>query len=493
MIPMRQLFEEKNIQIIGKILLILMILIGFSFFSSYFDFDEAGQFWISKGLNHESAPFSETGGLSDVIINNHDYNLDPGGFSILLHFWSMVSDNYIWLRILPYFFFVLTIYFCYKFVNLKMENKVYVVTFCFLFFFLPHIWGAGLRLRAYSMEILGIVISLYNLQKMEMSFKTRTLMVTSLSLCFFMTSRYSFNIVAFTVSLCVLLLIIKQQFSWSKKILLYAGYSLPLLITLGFIYFFSLSYQNSNVGEVSYLQYLSNDFTILLAPVSLFYFLIIGLECYLYFKLKSHAQNSSIFFVTIVTNILFLLLSSFGLHPWDVLSSRCISMLTLTYLCLVLFVFEFLEIKFSSHRVPQIVFTLFFIISVLKICFLFKLDRQNTLTDIQTLNIENKRIFIDRWENPTMRYQFEYGELRGLKNYPNNIFFLSKGNHRISDTKLPLNEWYQTQPGFNELSNYDILIAPELFSYRSDEQKQSIWKCINKYNRVFIKSENQHN
>jgi len=159
----------------------------------------------------------------------------------------------------------------------------------------------------------------------------------------------------------------------------------------------------------------------------------------------------------------------------------------------VLFVFEFLEIKFSAHRIPQVVFALFIIIAASKLCFLFKLDRQNTLTDILTLNIENKRIFIDRWENPTMRYQFEYGELRGLKNYPNNIFFLSKGNHRISDTKLPLKEWYQTLPGFNELSDYDILIAPELFSCRSDEQKYSIWKCINNYNRVFIKSENQHN
>lgn len=491
MTRMSLLFNEKRIQNFGIILLILLVLVGLSFFSPYFDFDEAGQFWISKGLNHESAPLSVASGLSDVIVNNHDYNLDPGGFSVLLHFWSMISDNYVWLRILPYLFFVLTIYFCYRFVNLKLENKVYVVAFCFLLFFLPHIWGAGLRLRAYSMEVLGILFTLYNLQKLELSFKTRTLMVTSLSLCFFMTSRYSFVIVAFVVSLFVFLLVFKQHLSWSKRLILYARYSLPLLVTLGLIFFFSLSYQNSNVGEVSYLQYLSNDFKILLKPVSLLYFLILGLECYLYVKLKSHAHNNSIIFVTILTNILFLLLSSIGLHPWDVLSSRCISMVTLTNLCLVLFVFEYFEMKYPSQRIPQIVFAIFSIIVVLKVCFLFNLDRQNTLTDLQTINIDNKRIFIDRWENPTIRYQFEYGELRGIKNYPNNIYFMAKGNHRINAAKLTLKEWYQTQPGFNNLTDYDILIAPELFDLKSDEQKGSIWKCINKYNRVFVKDKNE--
>ena len=68
-------------------------------------FDESGQFWISKGLNHYSEVYAASGGLSDVIENNRHYNLDPGGFSVLLYFWLLINDSStFFLRLLPYLF-----------------------------------------------------------------------------------------------------------------------------------------------------------------------------------------------------------------------------------------------------------------------------------------------------------------------------------------------------------------------------------------------------
>lgn len=52
------------------------------------NYDEAGQFFMSRGLNHYSEPNSVSGSLWDVVIQNQHYNRDPGGFSMILYFWS---------------------------------------------------------------------------------------------------------------------------------------------------------------------------------------------------------------------------------------------------------------------------------------------------------------------------------------------------------------------------------------------------------------------
>ena len=123
----------------------------------YLWFDEAGQFWIAKGLNHDSDPMSATGGILEVIKNNQNYNLDPGGFSLLLHFWSFVGNGYLWLRLLPFLFFVLTIigfiYLAYRWTG----NKYTAVLMGFIPMIIPMIYHEAFEVRAYSMEVLGVV------------------------------------------------------------------------------------------------------------------------------------------------------------------------------------------------------------------------------------------------------------------------------------------------------------------------------------------------
>ena len=85
--------------------IILFIIIGIYFislfaisknlFTPYLWYDEAGQFFISKGLNHDSNPMENEKGITYVVQNNSFYNMDPGGFSILLHFWSKISNSHI--------------------------------------------------------------------------------------------------------------------------------------------------------------------------------------------------------------------------------------------------------------------------------------------------------------------------------------------------------------------------------------------------------------
>jgi len=92
------------------LIIYLLVYVFFALLSPYFWFDEAGQIYMSLGLNHFSPPNSPLGSIGDVILNNNKYNLDPGGFSVILFVWLKASTNYIWVRILPYLFFIISIF-----------------------------------------------------------------------------------------------------------------------------------------------------------------------------------------------------------------------------------------------------------------------------------------------------------------------------------------------------------------------------------------------
>ncbi len=66
--------------------------------------DEAAQFWISQGLINYAKPFSVPGGLGEVVYHNYRENLDPGGFSLLAHYWTKISTDIAWLRLMPLLF-----------------------------------------------------------------------------------------------------------------------------------------------------------------------------------------------------------------------------------------------------------------------------------------------------------------------------------------------------------------------------------------------------
>ena len=121
-------------------------------------FDESGQFWISKGLNHYSEVYAASGGLSDVIENNRHYNLDPGGFSVLLYFWLLINDSStLFLRLLPYLFFLgfASVVFLYTYKSSKnILEAAFLTTLLFLWEVTANEMG---EVRGYTMEMCGVV------------------------------------------------------------------------------------------------------------------------------------------------------------------------------------------------------------------------------------------------------------------------------------------------------------------------------------------------
>lgn len=471
----------------------------------YLWYDEAGQFWIAKGLNHDSDPMSPVGSVVDVVRNNHDYNLDPGGFGLLLHFWSMINNGYIWLRTLPILFFIGTIL---SFVHLSYrwtKNKYIAVLMGFVPVFTNMIMREMSNIRAYSMEIMGVVVAVMAIDYIKEKVTPKRLLLFSLLISLFMTSRYSYIIVAFVASTYILWLIYKTDESNNKKLLMAGVYALPLLVTLTCIYFMALRYQNPGLEELNYLDYISSKSSILLKNSNLVLFFKLGLIVWLCWKIKDtplFGKYIGLAYVTLATNFIFLVLSALGKHPWGAIESRCVSMATLVFVSTTAFwceVLNYVEQRIEI-RYAVLVFIVFQYINPQYINPLLKSSNTlsdsnytNELLELQSLPYnENARFYVDRWSSPSIRYLFEYGEMQGLYRYPDNFVFAKGQKHCIKNGDsivLSKEDFYNTQPYMNELMDYDILIATELHMFKPDNSDK--WEPLtdNEENSVWIKKE----
>lgn len=490
-----KLNKVTDIIFYSTIIGLYLLIIGFSYeckMDPYLWFDEAGQFWIAKGLNHDSDPFSTTRGLLDVIENNSNYNMDPGGFSVILHLWSSVSNNYLWLRTLPSLFFVFTIlgwiYLSYRWT----KNVKIAILLGFVPVLVPMLFNEAFELRAYSMEVLGCVVGCIVMDSLFRQISYSKLLLWSCVLSFFVTSRYSYVIVAFFISTYILYLIFKQSETLRTKVLQTIVYVLPLFITLGLVYVLSMRLQNPNLSALSYLPYLSSNIKLLFRTESLWLFFDLAIILWVTF-INRNAEfikpYVGLVYVTLVTNVTFLVISFLGLHPWSAETTRCISMITLVYISLSAILGMILKYAISKVNIQ------FFLIGIVGLLFLslYRSDvseskeRQNALTNYLQLNLDSAYVYVDRWESPCMRYQFEYGSLQGYATYPSHFTFEKYVSHRLDslDNFPTLQEFYNTQPNLDEIEQFNILIVPELYKFKGGTP--NLWNSVNNQNQVWIR------
>ena len=130
-------------------------------------YDESIQFWISKGIGPDEAPLSDAKGLLSVIEINKYKNMEPSGFSILLHFWTYISNHHVWLRLLPFLFLIgcmlSFIYLSY----LWLKNLSVAILMGFIPVIDNMLLYLGFDIRGYSMEAFGTIISLIALESLK--------------------------------------------------------------------------------------------------------------------------------------------------------------------------------------------------------------------------------------------------------------------------------------------------------------------------------------
>lgn len=406
----------------------LILLIGFIFFNllnPFLWFDEAGQFFISLGLNHFSEPNSLPGTLNEVLLNNNKFNLDPGGFSILLFLWLKISTNYIWIRLLPFLFFISSV-----FLTIEISKKVYDFKnpwiYGFLLFAIPQLVFRSIELRAYTMEALSILISIYlivNFKNLN-SYKLLTISILSSIL---ISSRYS-SILLFGV---VTLLIFRKVYTSSlnpinkiKKVIIF---STPLLISVISSYFLVLKNQNPSLSKVNYAPYLSDNFFLFFQGnnwihlCSLFFLITI-------FVLDKNLLNNLKFLIlsSILINFTFISVSFFGLYPYSPFDERNLGIFIYTFLPIIYWISIRYEPKINFINYSIFPIFLFVSYSVLFSVILNGNWRKNNLNN-DLINYEfpsQKIIYVYKDLIPSVRYLFEYTPNKFNLNYPEDFIFL---------------------------------------------------------------------
>jgi hypothetical protein len=167
-----------------------------------FWFDEAVQFWISRGVPPFAAPHSPPGGIVAVVRENGRHNLDPGAFSVLLHVWMKFGRSPTWLRILPLAFFLAGLGAMARLGWVWRRSPLFSLFSAAVPLAYPLILYHATEVRAYSMEFAGVAIGCLLLQGLPGASAGR-LAATGALLGVFMGSRYSYAI--FVGAACLVL------------------------------------------------------------------------------------------------------------------------------------------------------------------------------------------------------------------------------------------------------------------------------------------------
>lgn len=448
----------------------------------YLWYDESGQFWIAKGLNHDSDPYSPEGTIADVIDNNQFYNMDPGGFGIIAHYWTMINNHVIWLRMLPFLFFIGIVYLFFKMSKDYLEDTSVAVLAIFIPFFFPTMLNMAFEFRAYSMEVLGTFLLVFGLDKLKNDFSTKNVLIYGIICAIFMTSRYAVVIMTVASSFYVLYLILRIPDNFKHKLKLAFAYALPISIGIAYIYLFALRYQNSGLEQLKYLQYLSNDPTVLFRPINAAYLILVfGLIPFVVVpKLRQlTVKYRTLIMICLILHALYLTLSLIGIYPWRVGSKSNLSINLLLLFTIYILAADFIKRK---EWVPVMMSFSLIVFGAATVTgfnrYLYpKHDNSiyplqdmhaNTHYDFDQIETEkHHKIFVESWENPFIRYEYEYGRHKANTHqfYPNR-FYLQKGVPHPHFTKPESLESFQKKlPKMNQLKGFDLIISSDLYDW----------------------------
>ena len=405
-----------------------------------FDMDEAGQFWMAKGLNHDSAPYSSFGTLQDALKNNRYYNMDPGGFTALLYFWSKISNDIHFLRILPilfYFGFLLGLFLIGKHL---LRSSMWALAFTLLgvlphfqnlFHYLSFPFAARVGyLRAYTMEMCGVVLTVAYMLKhrADERLSYSYLLKLSILMAFFCTSRYGFVITAFALSLRTLLRLYVHRDSLADFFKRSVVFGLPLLLMVATIYFGETKYQN---GDIRLLPYYT---TLHMKPVLLLSWLSVSLYLVAFYSLHQlkvqKKRPCELFIITLFVGPVFLILSALNIYPWSPLSTMPVMILT-QFSLMYIFLNWLQKIILDKLFIPILASVLILLNLVLwpmGIRSLSHNDNTEELSEIENACQSGKPVLVSSGMNPVCRYLFEYGILKS-NGYPSFFSFQTGTPH----------------------------------------------------------------
>ena len=166
-------------------------------------YDEAAQIWIANGLHQYSAVHEEPKGWRDVVRNNRFANLDPGGYSLLFHLWTRIDQGIVWLRLSPFLFFLLTLVVLVRHAWELTGSRTAALLAAFIPFAYGEVLAFAFEIRAYSMEVAGVVTVGYVLHRAVRAPSLGNHLALGIVCAISLGSRYSFVVVTLAALLAL--------------------------------------------------------------------------------------------------------------------------------------------------------------------------------------------------------------------------------------------------------------------------------------------------
>ncbi len=467
-------------------IILILILLSLNLSYPFLWFDEAVSFWIAKGVKIDAEPFALTGGLKEMIYYNRYYNLDPGGFSFILYYWTKFSENHVYLRSLPFILFIFSFILCYKIIKNILNHRSIALFISCGFLFFSNYYGSAFELRAYSFELFSTLLCIFSLQTLKINSSFINKLSLSILIALFMTGRYPSMIISFFSLVIILFSSFPSKKKTIEHIIFFSILFLPFTIVTTFIYFIFYRYQKEFSQQLPYLNYLNADLLYLLSPLNLFF--VISLIFISIFYIK---QRNNVLLFSILINLLFIFLSLIGKYPYDPSSTRC-NFITLSIFISLIIIFKkpLINLFKNSFTKISLSFSLFYLTCFFSSIFLPRFDKPAELYSVlNSLNFTSKpKIYVDRWSNPSLRYLYEYGNLSNKRKqhfYPKNFKLMSDKKNHLNTIDKIINK-YKNNKKMNELIDFDIIIGAE-FEHYTDQSSRNKWEKVISNESFFTK------
>ncbi|MBJ6727302.1 glycosyltransferase family 39 protein [Geomonas sp. Red875] len=431
-----------------------------------FWFDESGQFWMSRGQTHFMPPLTPDGTLADVLQANRTANSDPGGFTVLLHWWLAGGSAPAWLRTLPFLFFVATMAAFAALARLWTGNRGLALAAGLVPAAVPLLTRFAFELRAYSMEACGVAVVLLLLYHVGRRPTVAGYLGLGCVAALFLTSRYS--LICTLAAAAVVVWWQNAQRPLRQRAAFLAAYGIPVaaaclgiyLVTLGH----PLAHQKPEPPDYVQLYILHGKSLGEIAEIfgkglaSTYLGSVLFGATWLWCRLRRDEESgyrlfTPLFIMVLLVNAAFALLSFAGKYPWCPQLRWGISLDLLA--AAGMFPTVLMLWKGSALRRQVSVGLISLVVTVaagagaLAVSATTRLDSDDHIyANLMALGPEKlagRRVFVEITAQPSVRYLFEYGPLKQYADgiYPRNFQFEVPAN--MNTAGLPID--YFLSPG----------------------------------------------
>jgi hypothetical protein len=421
-------------------------------------YDEAMQIWVSQGLAAWEPSDALTGGWRGVVRANRMGNLDPGGYSFLLHVWTRFDTGLAWLRLSPFLFFLLSAGLLAGQARELTESWWAALLAPFLLFAYGEILAFAFEVRAYSMELCGVLAVGYALHRTVARPRLSSHVALGIICAVFMWSRYSFVVVVGATLAALACARVGRLGRPADELLRLAGLTVPIVDSGILIYRVTLRHHLIGLrggGSEPLAGLQAPDYVarwvlarqpvgVILAALRTNLFsppawpltlALVGLACWPWLRgrLPPALWPGARSFPAVASLALFaqagsLALSLAGYYPWDLSAKWSLYLHGVSLLCALYLGSACWCVIRSDRRAPALAAVALALASVLTFrasTFLRThwADLGPALTRLERLPEPRGRVFVTHYEVPALRYFYELGPLRESPRYPGGFRF----------------------------------------------------------------------